>query len=98
MAMRDEAVLEPCVTCENQDCRATVILSVLAPGAKRFNQAADCLDITCPACKRSFSISIFKLEWFEVHEHESARGFFGANSTSGFRGWLHGSDSARNNL
>lgn len=78
VCMRNQVVLEPCVRCDKQECCATVVLSALTSGRKQFNEATDCLDLTCPACNRPFSTSIFKLEWLEVSEHEFAQGFFGA--------------------
>jgi hypothetical protein len=75
--MRDESVLEPCVTCNKADCGATVMLSVMGSKETHFNRTTDCLDLICPACNRPFSISIFKLEWFELNEQELSRGFSG---------------------
>jgi hypothetical protein len=69
--MRDEAVLEPCTTCNKADCGATVILSVMSSNGKQFNRTTDCLE-----CNRPFSISIFKLEWMKVDKQELGRGFF----------------------
>lgn len=87
--MRDKMVLEPCVTCDKEDCGATVILSAVASGTKHFNQAKDCLDVSCPACKRSFSISIFQLQWMEVDERELAQGFFKVGYASRLLHWMH---------
>jgi len=87
--MREQAVLEPCATCDKKDCGATVILSTVASGTKHFNQAKDCLDVVCPACNRPFSISIFKLQWMEVDEHEFTQGFLGGNDRSRFLHWMH---------
>ncbi len=81
--MKDQAVLEPCVTCDKEKCGAAVILSAAASGTKHFDQVKDRLDVICPACHRPFSISIFKLEWLEVDEREFAQGFFRA--TDAFR-------------
>ena len=75
--MEDQLRLEPCMTCDERSCSATVILSSLALGQKHFNQAANCLDLQCPAWDRLFSVSIFELKWLEVDEYEFARGFLG---------------------
>jgi hypothetical protein len=75
--MKSQAHLEPCITCDKRDCGATVILPSLASGEKHFDSAADRLDVECPSCNQLFSVSIFKLEWLEVEEYESIRGFFG---------------------
>lgn len=70
-----EPRLEPCVDCDKQDCGATVILASVEN--KKFDQEADCLDLICPACRLRLSISIYKLKWLDVNEHELARGYFG---------------------
>lgn len=75
--MRQQLRLEPCMTCVNEECGATVILPSLASGEKHFDRSADRLDVTCPACNQLFSVSIFELEWLEVEENEYAKGFFG---------------------
>jgi len=88
VCMKEQAVLQPCVTCDKEDCGATVILSAVASGTKHFNQTKDCLDVICPACNRPFSVSIFKLQWLEVDDREIDQGFFGAGYALRFLHWM----------
>ena len=39
--MRNQVVLEPCVTCDMEDCGVAVILSAVASGTKHFDQVKD---------------------------------------------------------
>jgi len=87
--MRGKVILEPCVACDKKDCGATMILSAVASGTKRFDQAKDSLDLICPACNRAFSVSIFKLQWLEVDERELAQGFFRASYADSFLSWIN---------
>jgi len=80
--MKEQVILEPCATCDKQECGAAVIVSAAASGSKYFDQVTDCLDVTCPACHRPFSISIFKLQWQQVHENAFAQGFFRASDAT----------------
>jgi len=82
--MRNQVVLEPCVLCDKEDCGVAVILSAAASGTKHFDQVKDCLNVICPACHGSFSVSIFKLQWLEVDEREFAQGFFRASDAFRF--------------
>jgi hypothetical protein len=93
--MRDESVLEPCVTCNKPDCGATVMLSVMGSKEKHFNRTTDCLELICPACNRPFLISIFRLEWLEVNEQELGRGFSGGSYASKSRRWVQSLQSRR---
>jgi hypothetical protein len=72
------------MTCHNEDCGATVILPSIASGKKHFNQSADRLDVTCPACSQIFSMPIFELEWLEVNDDEFSKGFFGGKKGHGW--------------
>lgn len=76
--VRIEPRLAPCVVCDKSDCGAKVIVPNVSPEKRQFNQSTECLNLTCPACERPFSVSIFKLEWLEVDEDEFRRGFWGA--------------------
>jgi hypothetical protein len=76
--MRQKLSLEPCVVCDKDDCKATVIVPSVDPEKKHFDRTTDSLDLTCPACERRFTVSIFGFEWFEVEEDELQQGFFNA--------------------
>jgi hypothetical protein len=69
--MRYQARLEPCVTCNNSGCGATIALKSLASEKIELDGEADFLRVTCPACGRLFSTSIFKLGWVEAEIHDS---------------------------
>jgi hypothetical protein len=81
-------VLAPCVTCDKEDCGATLILSASSE-TKHYDSTDDCFDLVCPACKRPFSVSIFRLQWLEVDTNERSRGFFGPGPASKIMHWMH---------
>jgi hypothetical protein len=84
---------EPCLVCDKRDCRATVILSSPSSHEKQFDQAADRLNVLCPACKRVFCASIYELAWLDVCEDELAKGFVGGKRAHGgviWRSWWIG--------
>jgi hypothetical protein len=80
VAMTNHLELEPCITCDNPDCGATMILSSPAAIIKNFNLAADYLDLQCPACNRIFSASIFKFQWVEVQRYDFTKGYLGCDT------------------
>ena len=69
--MRHQARLEPCVTCSNSECGATIILKTLASEKIVLDDEADLLRVTCPACEHLVLTSIFKLGWMEVQIYAS---------------------------
>ena len=69
--------IELCAICDKRNCGATVILSTLGSEKKHYYRASDSIDVTCPACGKSFTVLITEMERVEVSTDQLQRGFFG---------------------
>jgi hypothetical protein len=65
-----------CVRCDKSDCAAVVIIPALPDTAKKFEADKRRLDVVCPACYRSFSVSVNDVAVCEVSDDDLKRGFF----------------------
>jgi hypothetical protein len=78
--------IELCAICDNRNCGATVILSALGADKKHYYRASDSIELTCPACGKSFTILITAMERVHVSEDQLQTGFFGGRRSAGASG------------
>ena len=64
-----------CAHCENLDCPTVVVLPAVPETAKRFDFQRNCLEISCPVCQKSFSVSVGEIVFRTVTENDLRTGF-----------------------
>jgi hypothetical protein len=69
--------IELCAICDRRNCGATVILSRLTSDKKHFRSETASIELVCPACDKSFELSISDMERVEVSDDQLRKGFFG---------------------
>jgi hypothetical protein len=69
--------IELCAICDRRNCGATVILSRLGSDKKRFVSETASIELICPACDKSFELSIAEMERVDISEDQLRKGFFG---------------------
>jgi hypothetical protein len=74
--------IELCAICDRRNCGVTVILSRLSSEKKNFHSETASIELICPACGKSFGLSITEMERFDVSEDQFEKGFFGGRRTA----------------
>jgi hypothetical protein len=64
-----------CARCDKQDCSSTVIIPAIPDRDKKFDTAAQSLELICPACHRLFSTPIREIKYLEVTDEQLSLGF-----------------------
>jgi hypothetical protein len=67
--------IAPCVLCTNETCSAVVILPAIPDGGRRFDRRASFLEIDCPSCGQTFSMSSDKIFLYEVTDDDLLAGY-----------------------
>jgi hypothetical protein len=84
--------IELCAICDRRNCGATIILSRLGTEKKHFCAETASIELICPACDKSFELSITDMERVDVSEDQLQRGFFGGRKIARARSAGEGSD------
>ncbi len=74
--------IELCAICDRPNCGATVIVSKLGSDRKRFDSETASIEMICPACDKSFELSITAMERVNVSEDQLRTGFFGGRKAA----------------
>jgi hypothetical protein len=64
-----------CAHCDKEDCWVVVILPAVPAENKKVDRGAQILELMCPACSHSFSVSFRAIEYYEVTDEQLLRGF-----------------------
>ena len=83
---------ELCAICDRRNCGATVILSRLGSEKKHFHSETASIELICPACDKSFELSITDIDRVDVSEDQLQRGFFGGRKIARARSAGEGAD------
>jgi hypothetical protein len=75
-------MIELCAICDRRNCGAIVILSRLGADKKHFHSETASIELICPACDKSFELSITDMERVDVSEDQLRIGFFGDRRTA----------------
>jgi hypothetical protein len=71
-----------CAICCRRNCGATVILSTVSCDRERFDFVRNSLELVCPACGKSFTVSVTEMARVNVSEDQLQRGFFGGRRSA----------------
>ena len=74
--------IELCAICDRPNCGATVIVSKLGSDRKRFDSETASIEMICPACDKTFELSITAMERVNVSEDQLQIGFFGGRKAA----------------
>ncbi len=64
-----------CARCDKEDCLAIVIIPAVRAEMRKFEQSKESFELICPACHRSFSVPLRKVEYRDVTDEQLTRGF-----------------------
>lgn len=66
-----------CIRCDKEDCLALVIIPAVRDNLKKVEHARRRFKLTCPVCRRFFSVPFRNVEYCDVTDGQLISGFIG---------------------
>lgn len=65
----------PCVRCTNEACAIVVILPAIPDDGRRLNEQNGSMEIDCPVCRHTVSITFKEIFLYEVTDDDLLAGY-----------------------